>query len=223
MTVDDAVRAIVRAWWVVALGLALTVVVLSSVLRVPGVYTAQVDLVALPPPDPTPWNVLLSTTASLSPFASMIAAQASEGAIEQDTGTSATLYGAGFRDGFKITVPNTGGQWNVSHDRPVISVEVVGPSEEAVRDTLGELVRRVQDDAARIQAEGGVHDRAAITFDPAPAAPAVHYVTGRRMRAGGATLAVGVAASLIAAAIQGRRSERRLEPDRAHPLVATTS
>ena len=142
------------------LGLVVTLAGVVGVWRVPGVYTAQVRFVALPPLDPAPRNTLQDTTASLSPFASMVAAQASEGSIEVGIGTSATLYGAGFRDGYKVTVPNTGGQWNVSHDRPVISVEVVGPSQESVERTLATLVGRVQDEAARMQADRGVADYA---------------------------------------------------------------
>jgi hypothetical protein len=224
MTFDDAVGAIRRAWWVLALGLAATVVVLGSLWRVPGVYTAQVDLVALPPQDPAPRNVLQDTTRSLSPFAAMVAAQTSQGSIKADTGTtSATLYGAGYRNGFKLTVPNTGGQWNVSHDRPVISVEVVGPSLESVQGTLDVLVKRVQDDAAQVQARSGIIGGSAITFDPAPAQPSVQYVTGRRMRAGAATLAMGGVVSLGAAAIYGRREQRRDVVAEARPLVTTAA
>jgi hypothetical protein len=211
MTFDDAVRAVARAWWVLAAGFAVTLVVMATLLRIPGVYTAQVDLVALPPHDPAPRNVLLETTASLSPFAWMVAAEASQGATTQDTGTAGTLYGAGVREGFKVTVPNTGGQWNFSHDRPVISVEVVGPSEEFVESTLETLVHRVQRDAARIQSEAGVDSSSTITFDPSPAVLTgqVQYVGGQRMRAAAATLATGTALSLGAAAACGRRLGRR--------------
>ena len=48
--------------------------------------------------------------------------------------TSAPLYGSGIREGHLVYIPSAGGQWQLSYNRAVITVEVVGESRRRCGD-----------------------------------------------------------------------------------------
>lgn len=56
---------------------------------------------------------------------------------------NAPLYGAGIRQGVVVALPNSGNQWVTSYQRAEIVVRVVGPSEQWVERTQGDILAKV--------------------------------------------------------------------------------
>ena len=85
--------------------------------------------------------------------------------------TSSPLYGSGIRSGSPRCIsPASGGQWQLSYSRPVITVEIVGESlaHEVSALERQRILDRISSLAKDAQLELGVKPAANITTEPAP-------------------------------------------------------
>lgn len=202
MTTTDLCGILRRRWYIVVLGFALLAGALHVVVSRPSVYWSQVDVVILAPKSVRYPNVIEQTSASLIAMAGLIEREVNKGVDTPATASaSVTLAGEGVRDGHSITLPNTGGQWAANFDRPVVDVQVVGPSESAVRNKLASLVDTVEHRLAAIQAADQIPQITRITASSAPASATVFRLDGNRNKAAAATLLLG--AGLIAVGAVG--------------------
>lgn len=210
MTVEQVARALARRWYVVAIGLACTAVLMVAAMGRPGVYTTQVDVVFLAPANPVGANVLESSQDSLIYFAAIVATEVNDGRrAPRLSSATATLYGTGVRDGYSVALPNTGGQWANNFSRPVLDVQVVGPSAEQVRDRLQVILTRIDDVAAAHEREAGAPPITWISTELAPATPVVSYVSGQPRRGAMAIGVLGLAVTVLAAVRFDRARARR--------------
>lgn len=192
MTTSDLCGILRRRWYVALLGLALLAGTLHVVASRPGVYWTQVDVVILAPKSARYPNVIEQTSASLIAMAGLVEREVNRGVHAPATASAAvTLAGEGVRDGHTVTLPNSGGQWADNFNRPVVDVQVVGPSEASVRRRLDELVVRVERTLAERQEADGVPPVTQITASSAPTAAAVLHLQGHRRKAVAATLLLG--------------------------------
>jgi hypothetical protein len=202
VTSYDLIVVLRRRWYVVAVGLALLAGTLHVVATRPGVYWTQVDVVVLAPKSARYPNVIEQTSASLIAMAGLVEREVNEGAHAPATASaSVTLAGEGVRDGSSVTMPNSGGQWAADFSRPVIDVQVVGPSEATVRRRLAVLVGRIERTLAARQAADHVPPVSRITASSSPTSAAVMHLEGSTKKALAATLLLGGA--LVAAAAVG--------------------
>jgi hypothetical protein len=210
MTVEQVVRALARRWYIVAVGLACIAMMMVGAMGRAGVYTTQVDVVFLAPANPVGANILESSQDSLIYFAAIVATEVNEGKrAPRLSSATATLFGTGVRDGYSVALPNTGGQWANNFSRPVLDVQVVGPSAEKVRDVLAAVLGKIDTVAADHERAAGAPPATWITTELAPATPAVSYVSGQPRRGAMAIGMLGFAATALAAVRLDRWRARR--------------
>ena len=132
-----------------------------------------------------------------------------EGAQPPATSDMVTLLGRGVRDGTSVVLPDSGGQWAQNFDRPVLVVEVTGPSADDVAARLSAAVGEVEWTLERIQVEEGVRPRDRITTSMVPAEPRVRVEQGHRGAALGMTLLLGLLLTAVSAVSVDRLARTR--------------
>ncbi|BCW40648.1 hypothetical protein StoSoilB3_21830 [Arthrobacter sp. StoSoilB3] len=212
MTAAILLRILGRRWYIVAIGIAIGLASLGAVRSAEPVYwtKAEVTFVA-PDREPAYW-IPGDDYASLVDFAAMVERRVNYDSASVDlTLSSGTLYGAGVRHGYSVTLLNSGGQWAKSFRWPVLSVQVVDSSAQKVKDVLQNVVDGINDASRALQQEAGVQ-QALITTLTSPSSPEIVFGGGTQLnRVKGAVFWVGLAATLstLAAVIVDSRPRRR--------------
>lgn len=149
-----------------------------------GVYYSRADVLFLVPSALVGGNSLQADPAQTLSFAAVVEQRINaERPSAAPRSTSAPLYGTGVRNTHTVYIPNSGGQWQLSFSRPVITVEVVADSSETAAAVLDQLVDRISELAAESQAEKGIGPAARITTELSPGLPYVMHVSVRNDRA----------------------------------------
>ena len=207
MTVIALLTAARRAWFIVLAGVVCTVLALGFVARTTGVYWAQVDVVFLGPISDTRPNPLGYSSQRLVDVASVVQRDVT-GTTDQTQVVSSAVYliDTGVRKGSWIRLPNSGGQWITSYDRPVLDVQVVDSSPQAVLARMQVLLRQIDGDLQRRQGDAGVAEDNRVTTSVSPPPDVeVHYSEGPVKRALLVTLLAGGGLTLAAADWWDRR------------------
>lgn len=149
-----------------------------------GVYYSRADVLFLPPPALVGGNLLQEDPTQTLSFAAIVEHRinAEMPSLAPRT-TAAPLYGTGVRNTHSVYIPSSGGQWQLSFSRPVISVEVVADSASDASDNLAHLVRRVSEAATEAQSSEGIPLTSQIGTELSPRAPSASYVAVRNSRA----------------------------------------
>lgn len=174
MTAGVLLQIMLRRWLIVGVGLVLTV--WACLVLAPGerTYWAKVDLVFVQPGAGSVVNVSDNVVPSLINFAGIIQRRVShDGTPVELPSSSATLYGTGVRNGYSITLPNSGTQWAVSYSRPVLVVQAVGNSPDQVSQTLGRVLTQVESTAHELQTGSGAAADQFIVVDRSPSSPEI--------------------------------------------------
>lgn len=197
MTSIHLFRLLIRRWYLVIVGLALTLVVLWPATHRPGVYWAQVNVVLLPPTTEYYPNKLEDPQFALSALASLIVSDFN-GAHQPTLMASSvtTLYGEGRTSGVEVRMPNSGNQWKPLYPSATIDVQAVDSSPDGVTDQITSVTARLKDLLADRQDALGVDPTVRVSLISSPVDPSVYYVTGSRMRALGAGGIVGLAVTV---------------------------
>ena len=212
MALRNLVAVIVKRWYVLLIGIACTFLTVGLFSSAPGVYSTQVDVVFLPPTYPQRGNPLEGRSDSLIYFAAIIEREVNMAPNDVRSSGSTTLYGSGIRSGHQVILPDGGGQWQTSFGRQVLSVEVVDPSEEKVREMLDEQLARIRETVQKIQDDQGVVPRDQIRTALAPPEPVVTYVGGSPTRAAIGILLLGLTVSFLMTVIVDRLLARFVPP-----------
>lgn len=210
MTGLQLLRTLGHRWYIVAAGLILSVVAVMLLARATGpVYSAQTDVVFSAPGRG-------GLTASADGVMDGLVGLAS--AVQRDVGgrippptlttDNATLFGSGVSKGYTITLPNIGGQWQISYNDPKLTVSVVGPDPGWVRVTSDRLVAEIQHNALKRQIDAGVPDYSRIVTGRVPKQTSVSSVsssTSTDARAMIAVVMIGLSVSGTLAVLLDRR------------------
>jgi hypothetical protein len=200
MTSADVVMILLRRWPVVVAGLVLTVAAIVGATASQGVYSTQTDVLFLAPRSAVAPNPIESSSDSLVATAGLIARIANRGAAAPATASSSvSLTSQGIRKGYSIELPNSGGQWVNNFDRPVLVVQVVGPSEAWVRSTLATEIDQINSSLAALQKRDGIPKKSSIITSSAPRLATVDYATGDPRRVMAAMILLGTALTGFAA------------------------
>lgn len=207
MTVFAMLGAARRAWFIVVAGLGLTVAVGLGVAGTTGTYWAQVDVVFLGAVTDTRPNPLGYSSQRLVDVASVIQRDVTK-TTDQTQVVSPSIYliDTGVRNGWWIRLPNSGGQWTLSYDRPALDVQVVGDTPDAVLAKMQVLLTEInaaldrRQDAARVDRD----QRVTTSVSPPPAVE-VHFSQGPVKRALLMTVLLGLGLTLAAADWWDRR------------------
>ena len=199
MTSRELLRLVLRRWYLLIAGVALTGVVIWPAAHQPGVYWAQVDVVILPPTDESFPNKLEDPEVNLTALAGVVVADFNRGSLPLLTASAdTTLYGEGKRDAIEVRMPNMGNQWTPLYTTPTIDLQVVGGDEESVRENVVATVGELRDLLAVRQQTLGVVSSARATMLASPNEPSVQHVTGSRARVAAAGGTAGIALTIAA-------------------------
>ena len=200
-----------HAWYVLLLGVVLTLGAAAAVWASPGVYYGQVDVVFLRPVNEFVPNSLSVTSSSVIATAGVVQREVSGGrAASRVVSEGVTVVGEGITSGERITLPNSGGQWANNFDRALLDVQVVDRSEQEARERLDAAVAAISQSLERRQRAAGADRSTWIRTRLSPAQPTVHYMDHERRRGVAMTVLLGVGATLSAVVLwEGRRAHNR--------------
>jgi hypothetical protein len=219
MPLTAFLRVCLRRWYVVALGLALTLGAVYVAHSRPGVYFTQVQLVLVAPPQTYYPNTIAAQPYGLSPMASLLVTDWN-GTYKPLLTSSAdtTLYGEGVREGTQVRLPNQGSQFRPLFTAPYVDVQVVGPSEEQVTAEAGRVLDQLRLMLQRRQDFAGVPERQRIGTLISPEDVDASYVSGSSTRASAATFLLGlVGTALLTSGTD--RALARLRARRRRPVL----
>ena len=121
----EVLRRETRSWHVLLVGLVCTLLAVLLAPSPKGVYWARVEMMFLAPPTVVE-NPLRGDPESLIYFAAAVEREFNgDTSYARAASASATLYGRGVRNGYSVTVPSGGSQWQPSFGSPKLTIEVV--------------------------------------------------------------------------------------------------
>lgn len=204
MSTDAVIARLLRSWFVVAIGMTATAAFIAYLMAVQPLYYASSEI-TLSTPGTSPDQVIA--------FAQAVESVVNEGRrTVRFASPDAPLYGMGVREGSSVALPDSGGQWQTSYSRPVLSVEVVAESPERLMRIYADVVDQVEAAVASLQAGQQVGSDAMIvaSIDKSPQVASAGPTRASKARAVVAASLVGVAATFTAAMLWERwRSRRR--------------
>jgi len=208
MTRFELVRLLLRRWYVVLAVAVATVIGAGLVQHPASVYSAEVNVMFLPPD-----GVLMDQTESLIYFAAMVERDFNQGHTEpRVSSASATLYGAGVRKGYSVSLFDTGGQWQTNFNRPVLQVEVVDSSPAAVQTQLDAILAKIDSIAAQAQSRSGVASAKMIRSNQSPNPAVIVRAGGSRWRATAGMIFLGLGVAIGACYYTDRILASRRRP-----------
>lgn len=204
---------------IIALVVLAAGVLLAQALRRPAVYWSDVHVRFVAPTNPTSPNSLQVSERSLVMTAGAVGQAVDDRNPPATASPDTHISGLGIRSGYSITLPNTGGQFQSAYITPYLDVQVVGPSELEVAQTMKTLIGKIESKLTELQNTSHVAaaDRIRAKILPAVNAP-VYTEQGSRKRAAAAALliVIGLAAATgsVLSRIDRRMSRaRRLRRD----------
>jgi hypothetical protein len=214
VVLSDVAAVLVRRWYVAVIGVVCTSVLGALVFTHGGVYWSRNEIVFLAPSSRLYPNSLKTTSEDLIITAGIVAKRINgTHVLPKVASPDVTLVGRGVTDGYWVALPDTGGQWAPNFAEQLLDVQVVGPTEEVVRERQAELVQRIDDELEALQVDAGVEPVNRITTKLVPVTPSVRYVAGDRRRALLMTAVLGAGATLgVMVLLESRRRARRHRP-----------
>jgi hypothetical protein len=208
MNLADALRALVRRWYITAPGILLAVAVaLAAWVTIKPAYERTATLLLLPnqssvPTGSNPYLYIGGLTQAADVIVRAVNSEAVTGEISSEhPGTEISVY----RD------PTTSG--------PVLLVDVTAPTDAAASEALEQTVTATSSALDDIQTKAHVTEEDRITMAPVTVDTSSTLVQKKRMMvAGGAPAAVVVITLLVVAAVDGH-SQRRKRRAKAEGIV----
>lgn len=208
----ELLRALVRRWPIVLVGIIVTAAAGWCVVSDKGVYFTRTELVFLAPTSAANPNALRTQSDDVIVVAGLVAKRMSgAGEVAKFASPDVTLIGLGVRDGWMVRLPDTGGQWGTNFATQRLILDIVGPSEDVVEQRQSELTEAVMDELAALQRERGVEVINDITAIVAPETTVIYHVGGSRQRALGMTALLGGGVT-VAAVLAVEITKRRRRP-----------
>ena len=156
LTTPELLRVLRRRWHVIAGGLVAVGLIFLVLLRSGGAYVTQNAIIFVPPGGLALDHVDEGYRGSYVNFAAAVERRLLEGRAADRLAENANLYATGIDAGYRLLVPNSGGQWQQSFRVPGISVQVAGPSRAWVRTTADSLLGRIGTEAEALQRSASV-------------------------------------------------------------------
>jgi hypothetical protein len=194
----ERLRSVRSRWYLLALGLLLTVVAVFLVPPARGVYWLQAGLVLLPPNRESS-NPLRVESESLIYFAAAVEVEFNENRNGgRPASTAATLYGEGVRQGYSVVLNSIGSQWAPGYDRPHLSIQVVDSTPERTRAVFNDIVAQLDAIVRNRQLDAQVEPRMMIRTTLATSDPGIAYVAGSERREQAAIFLIGCCMTVLA-------------------------
>lgn len=163
------------------------------------VYWSRVSIVLVGPQETYRPNPLENAPPGLPALTSLVLLRLNDGPRAATSATTAaTLYGEGVWLGHRLTLRNSGSQWQASFGDPIIDVEVVGPSEKWVLEEVDRIVTEARAELVDLQDAFGVSAEQRVHLSLSPFAATTVRIDSSRSRLIGATLLLYGIAVLLA-------------------------
>jgi hypothetical protein len=209
MTLWDLIRALVRNWPIVLVGVLATAGTGYAAATADGVYFTRAELVFLAPSSAAYPNALRTQSEDIIITAGLVAKRVTgPDHVTKFASPDATLVGLGVREGWWLRVPDIGGQWATNFDSQRLFLDVVGPSEHAVRLQERSLIDAVGRELDDLQRGWGVDPVNDITMIEAQESTVIHQVGGDRVRALAMTALLGAGATAGAVVLREQLMRR---------------
>lgn len=189
---------------VVVIGILDSLVLAYHAAKKPGVFWSRVQ-VAMISPQLDKSNGLQYISPSMIVMAGVVAKTIDPDPHPRLATAEATLVGEGVRDGYSVTLPNTGGQWANQFVNPYLDVQVVAPTPDQVTATTNRLITSINHDLQSLQDKYEVPGKYRITTSLSPPAPLpIYYSKGSAKRAGAITVLLGIGITFAVAGLVRR-------------------
>jgi hypothetical protein len=199
MTSRELLSLVLRRWYLVLLGAAISIGALYLVTHRPGVYWSQISVLLLAPVHKFYPNNLENPHDALAPVAGLLVVDWN--GVDRPplmaTGDT-TLFGEGQRQGIEVRVPNEGSQWQPAYLTPNIDVQVVDSNPEIVAQQARRVSAELDGLLEARQDALGILPGQRLTTMVSPSDPTILYVSGSQTRAAAATGLVGATLTTLA-------------------------
>jgi len=166
MTIQELFAAAARRWYAVAAVILVTAGLGLFFGRDGGFYATR-TVVAFQVPGSGLWEEEGSRERGVIAFALAIANQLDDGAGGvKYAAVDAPYYGAGITEGVRVSLPDSGGQWEASYTRAAISVDIVDPDRGRVAAQQTEMLRDIRTAVESYQAGIPRDSRIVTSVDP---------------------------------------------------------
>jgi hypothetical protein len=183
-----------RARYVVAvIGIIATLVTVVVTAHRPGVYWATVQVRFIAPTSAANPNTLPLSGNSIVMVAGAVGQMVNDNQGPRTSSPTVDITGLGIRDGWTVTLPNTGGQWASNFTSPYLQVQAIGPTIAKVGANMARLINEISVDLVALEKQSGVdpHNYIRTQLNPLNG-PTYYYQSGSRVRAVIGTLALGL-------------------------------
>lgn len=166
MTIQAVFAAVMRRWYVAVAVLLLVAAAGVLFARDDGLYATR-TVVVFEVPEAGAWDTGGSQESGVIALALAVAHQAggTDDVIDY-AAVDAPYYGAGIRQGVRVALPDTGGQWEASYSRAAINIDVVSPDRAWVEQQQQEKIEAVREASAALQTGLPAAIRIGATVDP---------------------------------------------------------
>jgi hypothetical protein len=224
VTSRELLGVVLRRWYLVLAGAALSFALLYVSVSQPTLHWTQFEVLVLPPVESVNPNNLQEAPYGITPMAGLLVAEINDGNHPlQMASSGTTLYGEGLRSGWEVEMRNVGSQWQPVYDAPVIDVQVVDPDPDEVARRSAQLVAELDTILRDRQDALGVRAQSKMTLRASPADPVVYEVGGSRSRAALAAALLGGSLTVLAVAWVDRLLLRRRRSTKVGPEAPTES
>jgi hypothetical protein len=198
-------------WLVAAIGVLATVATAAVAVERPGVYWTTVQLRFIAPTSAANPNTLQLASSSLVMMAGAVGQMVDDRQGPRVTSPDVDITGLGIRNGWSVTLPNSGGQWANNFASPFLQIEAVGPSIAEVATTMQRLINLISADLLQLEQRSGVDPHNYVRTQLTPlTGPQFYYQVGSRIRAGLASVLLGLGLTLGAVTMTRAYGRRRI-------------
>lgn len=191
MSIWDVLTAARRAWWVMVIGVGVTMLFGVLVTHANGVYWASVKAVLVPVT--TDVNRIAQPGDTLIPLAGVLERRMNEGTeVVPATASDVTIIDQGIYDGSTVRIPDTGGQWAHNFTEPALVIQAAASSEKGVAQRMSALLQRLEHQLDDLQNAAGVAPANRVTIEPSTLQYSVQLARGHSGRAAAVTIGLGI-------------------------------
>ncbi len=205
MTSYDVIRALLRRWWFLGTGLALTLIVVAAIFtRSTPIYWTTYDLNLVAPDRSGEVYSRVNAPSGVTPVAGVLEVLLAG----NDTGPSAAtqqvpIFALSHQFGVDVRAKDKGLQWSRDYVAALV-VQIAQPSRAEVEAQVDVLGRRAAEALSEIQDQQSVPAEARLTLEE-PGVVQIIEIAPSRIRAVAGALLLGLGVSLVLTVLLDRR------------------
>jgi hypothetical protein len=174
------------------LGIAGTLLVAGYLAGRPGVYWSEIKVQFLVPKSVRNPNGLQSSSDGVIATAGVVAIRVGSSTPLSAVSDNVSIVGEGIRSGYRVRLPNSGGQWANNFDQSLLDVQAAGATPAEVSATMQNVLDRINSTLQSMQNDAGSARANDIELALSPPTWPMYYQSGSRSRTVLATMLLGI-------------------------------